>query len=155
MGGRMRIERCHDAKVVREFLMRPEMYETVAEDGFDEFEPDMEGDCWLCLYLDELIAIYQVRQRNSVMVEIHANVLPEYRKDYSKQTGQMALRWLLDNTRACKVIAEVPVIYPNVRAFAEQFGFEVEGKLAESYSKGGLVDMWILGATREQIEERL
>jgi len=141
---------------VRRIMVWPSMWETVAEDGQkpEDFRPDVERDCWLSMTAGETeIGLYLLQQRNGVMVEIHAQVLPEYRKQYSKASGHAALQWILDNIPDCqKVIAWVPAIYQNVKDFTCSFGFQVEGVNRKSYLKHGeLHDQWLLGILRSEI----
>lgn len=142
---------------VRRIMVWPPIWETVAEDGQDpaDFKPDVEGDIWLEIRaLGKLIGLYHLQKRNSVLIEIHAQVLPEYRKLYSKGSGRAALAWIIENLPDCeKVIAWVPVIYENVRAFCELQGFRVEGTNRGSYLKNGQIhDQWLLGITRGEVE---
>lgn len=149
--------RTYNADLVRSIMLRPEILATVAEDGQDpaDYQPDVEGDCWLVMTApdDVLVGLYCLDARNAVTVEIHAQVLPEHRKVYSKATGEAALGWILENMPEChKVTASVPAIYPNVLKFTTQFGFQVEGVNRLSYLKNGKIhDQWMLGITRDEI----
>lgn len=140
-------------------MTRPDMWATVAEDGQQphEYTPDVIGHCWLAMFApDALVALYHLHAHNSVTCEIHAQVFPEYRAEYSEGTGLAALRWIYENTRYEKVVCWVPEIYTNVRSFAESFGFQLEGTNRKSYRKNGkLLDMWLLGITRNEIGELL
>lgn len=148
--------RTYDPLRVREFMTRPEIWATVAEDGQDpgDYVPDVRGEVWLVMQAEgELIGLYHLRRINAVTLEIHAQVALEYRKRYSEATGKAALRWILDNTQIAKVIAWVPEIYPNVRDFTVSQGFQVEGANRKSYLKHEkLHDQTLLGITREEIE---
>ena len=151
--------RTYDAYLVRSVITRPDIWATVAEDGQDPltYAPDVHNDCWLTMTGpdDVLVGLYCLDQYNAVTLEIHAQVLPEHRKVYSRATGEAALAWVLENVPQCqKVIASVPAIYPNVRDFTLQFGFRVEGTIRHSYLKDGKVhDLWLLGITRDEINE--
>lgn len=151
------VRRTYDPMTIREVMTHPDMFATVAEDGQDpgDYTPDVQGSCWLAMRDDdELVALYQLQQRNAVTLEIHAQVLHQHRKEYSGATGKAALQWILDNTDAEKVIAWVPEIYPNVRSFTESQGFQIEGVNRKSYLKNGkLHDQTLLGITRSEINE--
>ena len=156
MGGNVKVKRSYNVDAIRKVLLR--LFDTIAEDGFsaDCIEPDVEGQCWLACIAEETIGYYCILKRNAVTYEIHAQILPEYRKEYSVESGFAVLQWMMDNTDAMKIIAQVPMIYPNVKAFCQRFGFRVEGILTKSYLKGGeLVDQWILGVSRDQVEQIL
>ena len=142
-------------------MLRPEIFATVAEDGQDPagYEPDVQAEVWLAMTTndDDLVGLYNLHSRNAVTVEIHAQVLPEHRKEYSNATGLAALRWIRVNIPDCyKVIATVPALYPNVRKFTESFGFQLEGVNRSSYLKDGEVhDQWLLGITRDEIDGQI
>lgn len=147
-------ERTFDADLIKSVLLRQEIRATIAEDGVDEFEPDLDGDIWLAMVKGEVIGVYQLERVNAIMLQIHANVLPEYRKRYSKETGRAALDWILENLPEIhKIVAYIPVLYPNVRDFTASFGFHIEGVLTQSYLKnGGFHDQWVMGVTRKELE---
>jgi len=149
--------RVSDPEVVKSFLLRPEIFATIAEDGADDFEPDMERNIWLLMKSDDTeVGIYQIERINGITAQIHANVLPEHRKPHSKATGRAALDWIVANLPDIhKIIAVIPVLYPNVRDFTLSFGFTLEGINRQSYLKGGAIyDQWILGITRPEIGEK-
>ena len=149
--------RIHDAKVVKSILLRPEILATIAEDGAADVEPDMERNIWLLMKSGETeVGLYQIERINGITAQIHANVLPEHRKPHSKATGTAALDWVMMHLPEIhKIIAVIPVLYPNVRDFTLSFGFQVEGVNRQSYLKNGTIhDQWILGITRPEIEEK-
>lgn len=160
MGSRMTVTatRTYSVPDVCRIMTQPSLWATAAEDGQDpdKFKPDLNGDCWLRLEADgEAIGLYQLQMRNSVLVEIHANIMPKYRKEHSEETGHAVLRWIVEEVPDCrKIIAWVPKLYPNVRDFTLQFGFRVEGVNRLSYRKNGkLHDQWLLGITKDEIGE--
>jgi len=146
--------RITDPEVVKSFLLRPEIYATIAEDGCGDFEPDMERNIWLLMKSgDTEVGVYQIERINGITAQIHANVLPEHRKPHSKATGRAALDWVYANLPDIhKIIAVIPTLYPNVRDFTLLFGFVLEGVNRQSYAKNGAIyDQWILGITRPEI----
>lgn len=149
-------ERIHDPELVKSVLLHPDIFATIAEDAADDFEPDMEGSIWLAMLAPNLVGLYQIERLNGITAQLHANVLPESRKAHSKATGWAALDWVMENLPDIhKLIAVVPVIYPNVKAFTCSFGFREEGVNRESYLKNGEIhDQWILGITRPEIGEQ-
>lgn len=153
----MRISRTFDPRVVKSVMLCPEIWETVAEDDQlpEMFEPEMEADCWLnVLRGTSLIGLYNVHPHNSVTLEIHAQILPEYREGYAKDSSRLVLQWVLDNAPEYeKVIAQIPTLYPNVKQFTLNAGFQEEGINRLSYRKNGKIyDQWLLGITRPEIE---
>lgn len=154
-------ERTRDANVVRSVIAHPDIWKTISEDGhnIDEYEPNVdESECWLMMTFEgELIGLYNYHAHNSATVEVHAHVLPGHRKQHSKETGIAALKWLYENFPGYnKVIANVPVVYENVKSFTCGCGFQVEGLNRQSYVKNGeYIDQWLLGITRAEIKEFL
>ncbi len=151
------VTRTYDAELIKSILFDPDLWDAIAEDGQkkDEFEPVVNDECWLLMTHDEtVIALYNYHTKNAITVEIHAHVLPGHRKKFSKATGEAALRWLIvTNPQYQKVVAQIPHIYQNVLDFACSFGFMIEGINRLSYLKNGeIVDQWMLGITREEIE---
>ena len=85
----MKISRTFDDNAVTNIITHPDIWKTVAEEGQlqEDFNPDCEGDCWLLLEAEEgFIGAYNVHPHNSVTLEIHAHVLPEYRRKYDLST---------------------------------------------------------------------
>jgi len=155
--------RTYDDHLIKAIMTLPEMWATVAEDGQSPvlYEPNVEDEAWVLITKDggeELIGAYRIHSHNSVTVEIHAQILPEHRKEHGKESGRTILKWILDNADPdCqKVIAQIPEIYPNVINFTKGQGFKEEGVNRLSYKKNGIiVDQVLLGITRSEIESVL
>lgn len=156
----MIVDRTFDQLLVWQLMTQPEMWATVAEDGHQpmDYLPDVQGEAWLLMYGEgEVYGVYRVHAMNSVTCEIHAQVVPKHRNEHALETGRLALKWIYDNAPQYeKVICWVPEIYPNVRGFAEKFGFKLEGTNRDSYLKNGqLHDQWLLGIKRSEIGDLL
>lgn len=150
-------ERTYDSDLIKSVLLRPEIKATIAEDGVEDFEPDLSDDIWLAMRDKNITGIYQLQRINGIMIQIHANVLPEYRKTHSRATGKAALAWVLENLPDIhKIVAYIPVLYPNVRDFTASFGFQTEGFLSQSFQKNGEIhDQWVMGITRPEVQKAL
>lgn len=150
------VERTYDVALINKIMFDPAIWDCIAEDGQiqDDFEPDVDNECWLLMAVDHApIALYNIHALNTVTAQIHAHVLPEYRKQHSKETGKLALQYILKNSDYQKIVAVIPETYENVKKFTLSFGFVEEGVSRKSIMKGGkLLDQWILGATRSEIE---
>ena len=149
----MQVERTFHVGLIYSLMTLPEIWATVAEDGQDpmQYVPDFQGTCWLVMRVGgEPVALYAFEKVNGITVEIHAQVLPQYRKQYSMASGRKAIEWIWENAPWCrKIIAWVPELYPNVRDFAVANGFKIEGNSAQSYLKNDTVyDQWLLGLMR-------
>ncbi len=153
----MRITRTFDPEIVKSVMLSPEIWETVAEDNQlpELFEPEMVSDCWLQVAADdELVGLYNIHATNAVTLEIHCQILPEYREEHAKESSRHVLQWILDNAPEYeKVIAQIPTLYPEVKHFTLNAGFQEEGLNRLSYRKNGtLYDQWLLGITKAEIE---
>ncbi len=153
----MNIERTKDKELIKKIMFTKGLWETASEDGItkEEFDPDVENDVWLVFFTsDKIIGCYLVEPKNSVMIEVHPNIIPKYRKKYTKETGIVFFKWVLSDKRIKKLISYIPVIYPNVRDFCLDFGLKHEGINRLSTIKNGeLHDQWMMGITRDEIEE--
>ena len=155
----MRISRTFDPQIVRSVMCSPAIWETVAEDNQipETFDPEMVADCWLKIVSGgTLLGLYNIHAHNSVTLEIHAQILPEYRREFGKESSRLVLEWIVSNEEAEgyeKVIAQIPTLYPKVKHFTLNAGFQEEGINRLSYRKNGqLYDQWLLGITRPEIE---
>lgn len=154
-------KRTFNKQLVRDIITHPDIFKTIAEDGFKLKDVDVNcvRDCWLVMDNgSQVVGVYKLHPHNSTTLQIHAHVLPEYRKEHSQDTGIEALRWILEEgpREYEKVIAIIPCIYENVKRFTCSQGFIVEGINRKSYRKNGrIVDQWLLGITRDEIRELL
>lgn len=96
----------------------------------------------------EPIGIVMYHPINVITWECHVQVLPEYRAEFAKEFAQKAIQWAWD-MGVQKLVAQIPFLYPNVRDFGLNVGFEVEGINRKSYLKNGqLHDQWYMGLVR-------
>ena len=155
------IKRTFDGELIREIMTRPDIWETITEDGqnVDDYFPECEGDCWLAVSDDNLtVGLYNLHPMNGVTLEAHIQMLPEHRLDYARPSVNHFYRWFRDECpkQYQKLIVKIPSLYPNVKKFVSEFGLELEGTLTKSHLKNGeLADTWLMGITREQIEARV
>ena len=158
MGISLILERTYNLDQINKVILHPEIFKVVAEYNQtpEDFKTDVNSDAWVLVKVkDEIIGVYVLHPHNSTTSEIHAHILPEFRKDYALESGSKILEWFLD-TEYQKLIAQVPDIYPNVKNFCIANGFIVEGVNRKSYKKNGVVmDLTLLGITRNEIEGHL
>ena len=129
-------------------LSDPDIFKTISEDDIGSVNlPD--GPIYLCGYEPDLIGCFILQTQSEVTVECHVQVLPKYRDDYAEDFGKSVIQWVWDNTKATKIVAQIPYLYPNVKDFALRMGFEIEGTNKNSYRKGGEThNQWYLGITK-------
>lgn len=149
----MIVERTYDEELVRNMLFH--FLDRISEDNA-ELEINVNKEAWILMSEnDQNIGIYCLHPLNSVTLQIHAHVLPEFRR-FAYQTGVEILTWFLDNVKYDKIVAEIPKLYPDVYYFTKKFGFQDEGINRQSHKKyGKLHDTWYLGITRSEVKEFL
>lgn len=154
----IRVERSWDKNLIRSILVDDRIWKTIAEDGEKSglFEVDLEKNIFLAINrMDVCIGIYILHAFNGSTLEIHANILPEYRKDFATESGEKMLVWFKDNgpEKYQKLIAMIPALYPHVYHFTLNRGFKDEGLLKKAYrKKGKLHDIHILGLERNSLK---
>lgn len=158
----MKCERTYSPVIILATIFDPAIWDAISEDGMtpDKFNLDVQGNCWLELRNEmcDLIGVYEIKSVNSATLELHAHVLPQFRKEYSRKTGVAVLQWIDANTPPTyqKLIAKVPDMHENVHKFLRSFKFVEQGKITESHWKGGkLHDVTIFGLARSQIQEAI
>ncbi len=146
-------QRTFDVSVIYNLIHIPELWETITEDGAQDIVPDVVKEYWVLMVADGVvIGCYNLHKTNQPTWQIHAFMLPEYRKDYSAESGRVVLKWAIDNIGMEKIICTVPTRYPNVIAFVKTQGFRKEGCNRQSFSKNGkLYDQVLFGMTKSEI----
>ena len=147
----MKAERIYDVQVC--MAVMASMWKEISEDDAPEFIPDVINEYWIGIYAEGLAGIYRIHQITSVCYQIHAFMIDRTQKE----SGVIILKWCVDNIEDMqKLIAEIPVIYPNVYGFTKNQGFRDEGINRHSFTKNGKIhDQHRLGITRDEIWQRL
>ena len=129
------------------------LWDEIAEDNAPPYVPDIVNEFYVGIFHDNcFIGMYRFHQLNSVMWEGHAFILKEHR-EHAVASGHAIQKWIVDNLEgATKVIANVPECFPNVIGFLKKMGFKEQGYNSESYSKHGIVGMYQLGKTVEEMK---
>lgn len=140
---------------VKYILRDEELFSRVSEDGMkhSDYVPLM-NKMYLGIFTDNtLIGYWSVEAENSITVNIHCNVLKQYRAKHSSEVGQYFVDYIFSKyEKIQKLNCKIPVIYPDVYAFAKKLGFKDEGIDCKSVMKGGnIVDRHNLGLKREGI----
>lgn len=153
------IERTFDKDLIRLILTDKRIWDSIAEDGQEAglFEVDLNKNMFLAVNSgDVCIGIYILHVFNGCTLQIHANLLPEYRKAFATESGEKMLDWFRDNgpKQYEKLIAYIPEIYPHVYHFTMNRGFNDEGRLTKAHRKNGeLHDIHILGLERKSLKK--
>lgn len=134
----MIVDRTTDLAKILRVLKHPEIFNRISEDG-----PTAEA--WMpsisdAIYIADTdgIGLMIYHWQNKITLECHVQVLPEHR-DKAYEFGQAALDWAWKNTKATKIVAQIPEFYPDVLKFAYKNGFSFEGVNKDSYLKNGKV----------------
>jgi len=157
----IRIAQTFNEDLILSVLTDKAIWPTISEDGqqADKFVIDVEmPDFYYLAVIDDgvVIGIYVLHPFNGCTLEIHANILPVYRKEYAHESAQAVLKWIDKNIpdNFQKLIARIPVIYPNVYRFTMNHGFDDEGLLTKSCFKNGeLHDLHLLGLQRSILKD--
>ena len=129
-------------------LSDPDIFKTVAEDGMTDI-PMPDSPLYLCGYVPDLMGCFILHRQNSVTVECHVQVLPDFRQEHAEEFGKKVIEWTWKNTDAVKIVAQIPLLYPNVKDFALRMGFEIEGSNTRSFRKNGMLyNQWYLGLSK-------
>jgi len=151
-------KRTFNQAAIRAFLLHDEeLLERLSEDGSDysDFVPsDSPDHHWVDVYDDEEhIGMFLLNKVNNSTYQYHMNVLERYRKKgYSIHIGFEGLHYFLREINAEKMIAIIPVCYPEIVAFSKKLGFKKEGINRLSIKKNGvLMDQQNIGITKEEI----
>jgi len=133
-----------------EIFVHPEIYETITDDfsvAPEDF--DLKPDIALVSYVNGSPAgCVALRSINGVKMEVHVQILPEYRYT-SLLLGHEMMAWIWENTSAQKLVAEIAFKYENVKRYAEKMGFKVEGICTKGVQiDGALMNQWIMGVSK-------
>ena len=81
----------------------------------------------------------------------HVQIIPEYRKEHSKEFGAKGMQWLWANTDYETLVASIPEIYPNVVRYAVAQGFELIGTMEQAYKNNGIICNRLLLAVKRGV----
>lgn len=135
---------------VNRILTDDSIYPFIADDyspAKEEFTalPFLENESVYVLSPNEY-SVFVIHPHNSIMYEIHVNILPEGRGRHAIEATGKAFEYIFTETKCEKLICIIPVICENVYSFALKMGMEPEGILKESFLKNGkLIDQHIMG----------
>ncbi len=145
---RLTIQRTLDVGYCLKVLMKPEISATIKEDGAtaNDLNIDVINDIWVeFLDGDKELGVAFFHPIYSGCFDAHIHVLPEFRKEYSKEIGVQLWAWVEDNLKDSLVITHVPVLYENVKNFLLSNDFKEVGTLEKAFMKEGKKqDVWLM-----------
>lgn len=142
-----------DTDEILSVLKHPDILKTITEANCQNIDVDVNQAAFIACDVDnELAAVFIFDKTGAVVFDIHAHVLPAKRPQ-SRDIAKAILKYFFDSfPQAEKLTALIPICYPNVIAFAELFGFKLEGINRLSYlHQDGLIDQLYLGATKAEV----
>lgn len=137
-GNEVKAERTFDVKLCADVLLRPDIFETISEDGatYNEIKFDVVDNYWLKLTANgALIGIFQLKQLFAKCYQGHIHILPEYRERFSIKCGEQIIKWSEANIKGSTILTTVPSIYKNVVSFLTKFEFKRNGVMPKSFLK--------------------
>jgi len=147
----LNVERTFDVKLCLDILTDEDIFDSISEDNADthNLKVDVVNDYWVKIEVDhDVIGVLQLKSMFTNCYDSHIHILPEYRRDYSEQAGELLWNWLQENVKGSLLYTNVPVFCSNVKRFLLRFGFTEQGILPKAWKKNGRQnDMIIL--TRE------
>lgn len=155
----MILEYTKDAEIITKILFDESIWDRSCEDGQSQENfmlPSSDDWVW-CLFKDEDVNIgaFCIHPVNNTTVKVHIHVLGQYREKQAYECGVMIISWFANSApkNINKMIAEIPVIYPDVYHYTKKFGFSDEGLNRESHTKNGKIhDQYMLGITRSEAQ---
>ena len=146
----MRIERTYDKELIKGIMSIPEIWATISEPGEaipDEYNVD---EAFYLIGLDddnEVVGLFIVHDTSIGIPQCHVQVIPEKRKEHTDQFGRDSIDWIWSYTYINKMMAFIPEVYPNVKAFSERMGFVEEGFLTKTYRNE--LGNWLVSINKE------
>lgn len=153
------LKKAESVEEVDKILRDPELFDRISEDDVKDYETPFDGhQRYMMIMKDDLaIGVWNLYPLNSVTLNIHCNMLKDYR-EYNEEAGVLLFTWFLADCpkQYQKLNTEIPTIYASVYHYAKKFGFKDEGINRKSIKKSGeLIDQWRLGITRNEVNDFL
>jgi len=153
------IEPTYDEKIVKRVLFNDEIWQCIKEDNAQKasFVIDFKKNVFLRVVAEkQTVGLYIVHAFNGTTLQIHANILPEFRDKYATYSAKAVLKYIDQNfdKKYRKLIALIPRRYANVYRFTCKQGFVDEGLISDAYFKDDVLDdIHLLGLKRFKIQE--
>jgi len=140
---------------VKKLLSDKELFGRISDDSitYDDFYPP--NNTYLGIYHDDNLAgFWWLIPDNNITVDVHCNVLKDYRK-HSKKFAKEFADYMITNHEGqiFKLICKIPEGFDDVYHFTKNSGFVDEGIDRLSIMKNGkILNRRILGITMQELK---
>jgi hypothetical protein len=150
----IRVAPIEDAELVRQTLTRPEIWDSMADDGAmppECFQPQLGGSA---IYLgawddDEYLGLFQIYLQNHICCNADVSMLPTCGGFRALKAYKMGCEWLWQNTNFRRIVSINPSCNKLGLKFAKLAGFVEFGLNPNAWLKNGqLFDLVLLGVDR-------
>lgn len=149
------IERVHSQADIRSFMVNPEVWNKISQDGHnpDDFGID-ETAGWLAYKVnDKVVGMFCFDECQGPMARFHPYMLSEYKMEHAYKACREAIKYAFDEVGVLKLVAQVPFLYKEVYNFGLKLGFIEEGVNRKSFLKNGKIyDQWHLGMMQGELK---
>lgn len=144
-------------ELIKSVLFSPCIWDRISEGGQtkESFAFINKSEyLWFGLYEEDLlIGMFFLHPLNTTTLQLHIHILEKYRRRYAYESGAVIINWFVEKCSDSfnKLVAEIPIIYPDVYHYTKKFGFIDEGINRESYMKNNIIyGQYRLGITRKE-----
>ena len=144
------IEVTHDVDFIVSCVTNPMVWDKLTDDGAPElyYPPLGSGIMWVRAGDD---GVFLLVEQNHVTYEVHTILLPRAR-GRAVEIGKEALKWAFANTKAKRIITNVPETNQLALRLAKKVGFKQYGINQKSFQKNGVLhDQFVLGISKEDV----
>lgn len=125
--------------LVKRILTTPGLYEEIKEDGCLDINPDSHSTYLIAYEENEILGLIVYHSINSITVQGHINILPQYWGKRMDEVAFKSFEWLKENSTCQKIIAMIPEQCPQVLEASKRYGFQEEGFLKNSILRKGIL----------------
>lgn len=154
----MTFERSHDWELIKSIVTHPSVYSGISDDGSPPAEQWNPKEYPLVQFViardgNEILGLWALAPQTSACWEVHTCLLPNA---YGKRAHQAVMEfedWVWNNTKAMRVVTDVPEYNRVALRFSLNAGLKQFGLNPKAYMKNGkLHDVIMLGISKPGVE---
>lgn len=144
-------ERTQDYTLIREILTHEKIFPHIGDDfapGRDVWRPLEDDRIWYVIarHRGEILGLFLSLPTNAICWECHVSMLPCAWGELAKRAGREVIPWILERTKALRLVAQISDGNPLAIRYAKACGFKTYGRNEKSWMKNGkLHDQVCLG----------